>query len=268
LKAKLTKASGTAKTFYVYDQDALIARTEGMIPPYAGVTYMGLSPSSNSPYVFLLRFGIMLTTGDEDAAYSDAGRGMTEEHTRLLDSIRGGVLNTAAPTGKPWRFVSENPIESDKLGINFLQVWESDTYLTPGTPQFASGASLDGIPLPVLTIHNEFGWCGIIGSASKLIGQGHAYAGESRTLDWPVDLVGSDSPETYATRYTLRTLRDKAKVLHAQYVLTYGARRFTIRFRHEESPVISADPVLQLIAPTDTDLYQNVAIRLMVLEEL
>lgn len=79
-----------------------------------------------------------------------------------------------------------------------------------------------------------------------------------------VDLVGG-SNTGWVTRDTLKNLQSIANIPNTEYTLTYEGVLYNIRFRNWEQPVIEADPLVPRPNPSDSDLYHNLVIKLILL---
>jgi hypothetical protein len=67
----------------------------------------------------------------------------------------------------------------------------------------------------------------------------------------------------WITRGDLITLQTMANAINTTYTLRFNGEVHTVRFRHEEPPVISAEPLVERINHTATDWYKNLYIKLM-----
>lgn len=120
---------------------------------------------------------------------------------------------------------------------------------------------LDGIDLGDLVIDGEFGFSGVEAAVEKSLG-GVPVIWEGETSGRPIDLTGTEE-NGWLTRNTLLALLSRASVIGATYVLAYEADSYTVRFRNEDSPAISATPVMPTPEVESGDFYNNVKIKLM-----
>jgi hypothetical protein len=77
-----------------------------------------------------------------------------------------------------------------------------------------------------------------------------------------IDLLGGND-SGWIDKSTLDSLWALASVARAVYSLVYEGTTYTVRFRHENHPVIEADPVVGRPNPEGTDNYNNVWLKLM-----
>jgi hypothetical protein len=120
--------------------------------------------------------------------------------------------------------------------------------------------SLSGILLPDLVLSDDFGWTGIVGSSERSLG-GRPIVFEAAISGRPLDLYGG--PDFgWITKSTLAQLVSLASVPFQSFTLVYEGASYNVRFRHEDSPAISADPLIPRPNSEDTDYYNNVLIKL------
>ena len=67
----------------------------------------------------------------------------------------------------------------------------------------------------------------------------------------------------WITRSTMLSLVALASVPGATYTLNYEGVTYTVRFRHEDPPVIAAEAIVPRPNAAGTDYYRNVSIRLV-----
>ena len=77
-----------------------------------------------------------------------------------------------------------------------------------------------------------------------------------------ITLTGGDDTG-WITRTTLLALKALASVPGATYTLNYEGAAYTVRFRNEDRPAVSAEPVVARPNAAGTDYYRNVTIKLM-----
>lgn len=85
---------------------------------------------------------------------------------------------------------------------------------------------------------------------------------EQSILGRSITLVG-DEDRGWIDFSILQDLIAIASVVNAQYTLLFEGQSFNIRFRHEDSPVISAEPIVARPNHAATDQFNNVVINLM-----
>ena len=121
--------------------------------------------------------------------------------------------------------------------------------------------TLDGINLPDLVKEAEFDWTGIESVVEKSL-SGDPIVWERTVAGKPIDLVGGPD-NAWLNRATLISLRDRAGVAGAIYVLNYEGEITNVRFRNEDAPAIEATPVKPSPETESDDNYNNVRIKLM-----
>lgn len=121
--------------------------------------------------------------------------------------------------------------------------------------------SLGGIVLPDLVDALLFQWSGVQSVIERAL-DGTPLVWEQSQGGRPIDLVGG-ADWGFITHEILEDLQALAEVANATYTLSYEGTDTTVRFRHEEPPVISAAPIVVRPNPASSDYYNNVMIRLM-----
>jgi hypothetical protein len=76
------------------------------------------------------------------------------------------------------------------------------------------------------------------------------------------DLVGAVDMG-WVERLDIETLYTLASVANATYWLRYERELKKVRFRHEDAPVITAEPIIFRSNAESTDYYHNIRIKLM-----
>lgn len=137
---------------------------------------------------------------------------------------------------------------------------------------------LEGIELPDVVEEEEISWSGVAAAVERTI-QGKLIVTEQAIDGRPITLIGGDD-WGWITREVLNELKSLASQPYAIYTLQYdfSAIRYpelvpdkwperieliSVRFRHEEEPVINATPLVQRPNWALTDYYNNVTIKLM-----
>lgn len=121
--------------------------------------------------------------------------------------------------------------------------------------------SLGGVTLPELVWDNEFGRAPVESKVDVSLG-GTPLIWEQTTEGISIDLVGG-TETGWATRSVLVALMALASLPEATYALSYEGDTYTVRFRHEEAPVIEANPVVPRPNHAGGDWYNNIRIKLM-----
>ena len=121
--------------------------------------------------------------------------------------------------------------------------------------------TLEEIELPDLVWDNEFSRVPVVAEVDMSLG-GTPIIWEQAIEGLPIDLVGG-LDTAWILRSVLSSLRTLARVPEALYTLSYEGSNYVVRFRHEDSPVIEASPVVPRPNHEDEDWYNNVRIKLM-----
>lgn len=123
-------------------------------------------------------------------------------------------------------------------------------------------ATLNGIILSDLRWVDDLEWTGIHCEVEDGI-NGNLVAQQVALTDGrPITLEGDDK-SGWLSRSVLDSLRTLAAVVDATYTLIINSVSYTVRFRHEDAPVIEAEPVIDYEVPGSTDMYNNIAIKLI-----
>lgn len=120
---------------------------------------------------------------------------------------------------------------------------------------------LDAIVLPDLIIQDLYGNPLIEADVEMSIG-GVPIIHEQDFIGRPITLVGEDG-FGWIEFSDLQNLIILASTKGASYTLTYESTTFTVRFRHEDSPVIEAEALIPRPNHVAADLFKNVVIKLM-----
>lgn len=133
LKTKLDAVISGVK---VYDPDDMLDMTAHLAPPFTGLVYMGLDPNGldKDGLSAKMLFGIYVLGTKKNLKVKGAcGTGATlttsEDElvgiTTFLETIRGAIGNTQAPSFHKWQLRSERPYDFDDKGVGYLQVWQT-----------------------------------------------------------------------------------------------------------------------------------------------
>jgi len=121
--------------------------------------------------------------------------------------------------------------------------------------------TLGGISLPDLTKDGEFSQQQVRAVVEFSLG-GTPNIWEDLKYGKSIDLIGT-SDTGWIDRQTLLDLQALVGVPLVSYSLDYEGELKTVRFRHEDQPVIEADPIIPRPNHVTTDYYNNVRIKLM-----
>ena len=121
---------------------------------------------------------------------------------------------------------------------------------------------LDTITLPdTLSLAEPYGNPLVVSSLIRTLG-GKPITTEHAVTGEPITLVG-EADRGWISFLDLQNLRILASVPGAVYVLNFEGVTSNVRFRHEDQPVISADPIVPRPNHDPTDQFNNVVINLM-----
>lgn len=121
--------------------------------------------------------------------------------------------------------------------------------------------TLDSLALPDLAKANEFANAKVRSVVNETLGGKPIIWESARTLK-AFNLVGGND-WGWISRATLISLRAKADVVGATYILIYESETTTVRFRNEEGDAIGATPLIARPNHDSTDWYNNVILKLM-----
>ena len=121
--------------------------------------------------------------------------------------------------------------------------------------------TLDGIQLPDLVIEDEFGFTGISSVVEHSL-SGKPIIWEQKIGGKPITLKGTNR-DAWIARSTLQQIHALATVVGAYYILNYESRIYSVRFRNEDVPVITATPITPRPNHDSNDYYNNLLIKLM-----
>jgi hypothetical protein len=120
--------------------------------------------------------------------------------------------------------------------------------------------NINGVPLPLLKMENEFSRASVLCQSDRALA-GNLVIYESSARNLPMDLSG-DAEGAWMSRTDLLSLKAMAAVPGAVYPLEFNGANYNVRFRHEDAPVIEAEPI-KLFGDPPSDLkYRNIRIKL------
>lgn len=131
-----------------------------------------------------------------------------------------------------------------------------------GLGSMAVEVYLEGIELPDLVYADEFGQLLIDSRVEDTLDRRKLSWEQAATKGRTFDLVGSEEMG-HIQRSALVLLQTLANREDAEYLLHYHGEPIWVRFRHEDPPVIFAEPLVARINHEDTDYYNNVRIKFM-----
>ena len=122
--------------------------------------------------------------------------------------------------------------------------------------------SINGIELKDLIVEAPYAFTGVESEVERSLG-GNPVVFERSVSGKAFDLVGTEN-HGILTRSTLDQLMDIASQSRATFIFDDGTGNLsTVRFRNEEPPVITAEPIKRTQAPTPDDPFNNIRIKLM-----
>ena len=131
-----------------------------------------------------------------------------------------------------------------------------------GLGSMAVEVYIEEVELPDLSYADEFGQLFIDSKVEDTLDRRkltwEQEVGKGRTFD----LVGGEEMG-HIQRSVLVSLQTLADREDATYLLHYHGEPIWVRFRHEDPPVIYAEPLVPRINHEDTDYYNNVRIKFM-----
>jgi hypothetical protein len=122
--------------------------------------------------------------------------------------------------------------------------------------------TLNGITISGLIIQGDIAPLGVRATVERTLSGGVVIWEQPEQAGRSFDLDGG-SDFGWLTRSVLLQLRAIASVPNATYTLIHEGVTQTVRFRNEDAPAISADPLVARPNPASTDYYNNVKIKLM-----
>lgn len=131
-----------------------------------------------------------------------------------------------------------------------------------GLGSMATEVYLEDIELPDLVYDDEFGQLFVDSQAEDTLDRRKLLWEQAITKGRTFDLVGG-AEMGHIQHSILESLHTLAKREDAEYLLHYHGEPIWVRFRHEDPPVISAEPLVPRINHEDTDNYNNVRLKFM-----
>lgn len=122
--------------------------------------------------------------------------------------------------------------------------------------------TLNGYTISGLIINGDIPPLGVRATVDKTLSGGLVIWEAPEQAGRSFDLEGG-SDFGWLTRSVLLSLRTIASVPNATYTLVHEGVTSTVRFRNEDAPAVSADPIVARPNPATTDYYCNVRIKLM-----
>lgn len=119
------------KAFHLVTEDELFDRSKMLNFPTAGVVYGGMT--KRDPQKATHNIGLSAVLVAHVVVYypTKVGIGQTSVDAQkprvllLLDQIRTGLMDTRAPGGKFWEFVSEAPAAEKNGVVVWMQTWQT-----------------------------------------------------------------------------------------------------------------------------------------------
>jgi hypothetical protein len=126
------------KTVFVYGQDDLIAKIQGLkVYPAVGIVYEGMRsvPSEGKSFHVgmsgELVISLLLIDQGEAIVRSDDKK---TNAIMYLDTLRATLMATRSPTGHFWHFLVETPAELKKGMVIWVQRWSTPVQAKPNHP--------------------------------------------------------------------------------------------------------------------------------------
>ena len=123
---------------------------------------------------------------------------------------------------------------------------------------------LDTIKLPgALIIEDELSFTGIKAASEMSLG-GIPIIWEDEVQGRLIDLVGGELDGDQISKKDLESLQDLAGIADATYTLRFNDTSYTVRFRNEDIPAITAKPIVPRAKKGQYEYYNSIRIKLMV----
>jgi len=120
------------KTLICYNPDDLVDSLKAVPPPAVGVAYLGTQAAgepgqARQGKAGIASFGLYLFIGTPVPGLSAPPPAM-----EFLDLMRQQIIESTAPAGHRWRFVSESLADSSKGKAIWVQRWDTPVILGVG----------------------------------------------------------------------------------------------------------------------------------------
>lgn len=131
-----------------------------------------------------------------------------------------------------------------------------------GLGSMAVEVYIEDIDLPDLVYADEFGQLFVDSQVEDTLDRRKLLWEQEIAKGRTFDLIGG-AEMGHIQRSVLESLHTLANREDAEYLLHYHGEPIWVRFRHEDPPVISAEPLVARIKHEDTDYYNNVRLKFM-----
>jgi hypothetical protein len=113
---------------------------------------------------------------------------------------------------------------------------------------------------------DEFGWQKVVQAVSNTLTGALIVESAVKKTGQPITLAGGDSQNAYGvlSRADLKTVQAWSEVPGQTLTLTLRGNAYTVMFRHQEAPALSAKAFAPYSDPIDSDFYV-VTLKLMVI---
>ena len=114
------------KIVHVYNKSDLLDKAKGIVLPFAGIFYNGISANSGGGEshkignACVLRISVMILTRIDTLSSAN----MQQLSGKLLDSARNEIFESISPLGHYWNFTGENA-EIIKDVVVYVQQWQT-----------------------------------------------------------------------------------------------------------------------------------------------
>ena len=114
------------KIVHVYNKPDLLDKAKGIVLPFAGIFYNGISANSGGGETHkvgnacVLRISVMILSRLDNISNAN----MQQLSGKLLDSVRNEIFETFSPLGHRWNFTGENA-EIVKDVVVYIQQWQT-----------------------------------------------------------------------------------------------------------------------------------------------
>ena len=123
---------------------------------------------------------------------------------------------------------------------------------------------IEGIELNDLWIDRDMDWTGVKSEPIHAL-EGTLYVYDRNEDGESLDIIGNAN-RGLLTRSVMQQLKDLAKVKNATYTLTMNSVDYTFRFRNEDFPPVEGDKIETRTEPSDSDSFNNIRIKIMIME--